>query len=85
MDKAVNEEVIDLDPMPQWRNFAEHLDLANLGLRKGKKRLPRSLDASFDLDIVSVLPIHEVRTKKGQTLQGGAERALEGRRRREPL
>ena len=42
--KGVNEEVIDLDPVPQWRSFVERRDSANLGLRKGKKRLPRSLD-----------------------------------------
>ena len=35
--KAVNEEVIDLDLVPQQRSSAKRRDSANLGLRKGKK------------------------------------------------
>ena len=83
--KAVNEEVIDLDPVPQWRSSAERRDSANLGSRKGKKQLPWSLDASFDVGTASAPLIHEVRTKKGQTVQEGARMALGGRIRKEPL
>ena len=49
-DEAINEVIIDLDPVPQQRSSVEHQDSANLGLRKGKKQLPWSLDASFDFD-----------------------------------
>ena len=47
--KVVNKEVIDLDPMPQRRSSAERQDSANLGSQRGKKRLPQSLDTSFDV------------------------------------
>ena len=62
---------VDEDPLPQWK--------------KGKARLQRSLDASFDVGAISALLIHKVKTRKGQAPQGGAERALAGRIRRDPL
>ena len=51
--KAVNEEVIDLDLVPQRRKSAKRRDSANLGLQKGKKLLPWSLDASLDVGTAS--------------------------------
>ena len=52
-DKAVNEVVIDLDLVPQQRNSAKRRDSANLSSRKEIKRLPWSLDASFDMGTTS--------------------------------
>ena len=69
--KAINEEVIDLDAVPQWRSSIERQDSANLGSWKGKKQLPRSFDASFDVSTASAPPISKVRTRKGQASQGG--------------
>ena len=78
--KAINEEVIDLDPMPQQRNSAERQDLANLGLRKGKKRLPQSLDASFDVGIALAPPNTRSTDKEGPST---AWRGREGTGRKE--
>ena len=61
---------------------AERRDLTNLGLRKGKKRLRQSLDASFDLGTALAPRIHKVKTSKGQTPQGKVGRALGGRKKR---
>ena len=39
--------------------------MANLGLRKGKRQLQWSLDASFDLDIAMALPNIQSKDKEG--------------------
>ena len=72
--KGVNEEVIDLDPVPQRRNSTERQNSANLGSRKGKKRLPLSLDASFDVDIASASSYTQSKDKEGpSTTRKGRE------------
>ena len=63
--KVVNEEIIDLDLVPQRRSSAERRDLANLGSWKGKKRLPRSLDASFDVGTALASPNTQSKDKEG--------------------
>ena len=74
LGKVVNEEVIDLDLVPQRRSSAEHQDSANLGSRKGKKRLPRSLDASFDVGTASAPPNTQSKDKEGpSTAKRGSE------------
>ena len=73
--KAVNEEVIDLDLVPQRRSSAEHRDSTNLGLRKGTNRLPRSLDVFFDVDTASAPP--NTRSKDKERLST-AKRGREG-------
>ena len=72
--KVVN-EVIDLDLVPQRRSFAERRDSANLGSRKEKKRLPRFLDASFDMGIASAPPNTQSKDKEGPNT---AKRGKEG-------
>ena len=75
VSKAVNDEVIDLDPVPQRRSSTERQDLANLGSRKGKKRLPLSLDASFD---VSTASAHPNTRSKDKEMPSTARRGREG-------
>ena len=83
--KTVNEEVIDLDPVPQRRSSAK------CGIRPiwGRRRRRSNCHGPLMLLLTWVLhrppKIHEVRTKKGQAPQRGARRALAGRIRREPL
>ena len=85
MGKAVNEEVIDLNPMPQLRRSAEHRDLANMGSQKGKKRLPQFLNASFDVG-TALAPLNtRSKDKEGPSTARRGKRALGGRIRREPL
>ena len=75
MGKAINEEVIDLDPMLQRRSSAERRDSANLGSRKGKKQLPWSFDACLDVDIASAPPNTRSKDKEGPSI---ARRGREG-------
>ena len=72
-NKAVNE-------VPQQMSSAERRDLANLGLRKGKKQLPRSLDASFDLGTASAPVNTRSKDKEGPST---TKKDMEGSGRKE--
>ena len=78
-DKVVNEVPIQLDSVPQQMSSTERWDVATLGLRKGKKRLPRSLDASFDLGTTLVPPSTRSKDKEGPST---ARRGREGTKRK---
>ena len=78
--KTVNEEVIEFDPVPQRISSAEGQDMANLGSWKGKKRLPQSLDASFDVNTASAPPDTRSKDKAGPSI---ATRGKEGTNRKD--
>ena len=84
-DKVVNEVAIDLI---QCLNIgvvlsAEIWPSWSCGRKRCNCHGPLTLHLTWVLH--RPFPIHEVKTRKGQALQGEAKRALRGRKRREPL
>ena len=79
LDKAMMEVAIQLDLVLKELRSGHRRDLANLGLRKGKKQLPRSLEAAFDLGTILIPPNTRSKVKEGSNIK---KRVREGTRKK---